>query len=103
MSIVENVNNNETIIMIKDKQGNILADLRNTSIISKQYPIIFNSSGNVLSDYIIYGNTNGVGDYNSTSQKYIIPVTIHSKNLFNANTAILTTSYPDNINGQFTD
>lgn len=89
--------------MIKDKQGNILADLRNTSIISKQYPIIFNSSGNVLSDYIIYGNTNGVGDYNSTSQKYIIPVTIHSKNLFNANNAILTTSYPDNINGQFTD
>lgn len=89
--------------MIKDKQGNILADLRNTSIISKQYPIIFNSSGNVLSDYIVYGNTNGVGDYNSTSQKYIIPVTIHSKNLFNANNATLTTSYPDNINGQFTD
>lgn len=89
--------------MIKDKQGNILADLRNTSIISKQYPIVFNSSGNVLSDYIIYGNTNGVGDYNSTSQKYIIPVTIHSKNLFNANNATLTTSYPDNINGQFTD
>lgn len=89
--------------MIKDKQGNILADLRNTSIISKQYPIIFNSSGNVLSDYIIYGNTNGVGDYNSTSQKYIIPVTIHSKNLFNANNATLTTSYPDNINGQFID
>lgn len=89
--------------MIKDKQGNVVADLRNTSIISKQYPIIFNSAGSALSDYIVYGNTNGVGDYNSTSQKYIIPVTIHSKNLFNVNDATLTTSYPNNINGQFTD
>ena len=39
-------------------------------------PFTFKSNGRRLKNYYIYGNTGGVGDLDSTTGKYIIPVTI---------------------------
>lgn len=68
-----------TIIKILDNLGNEILPLKNiTSVntIAGQLPVIFTSNGSNLTYYEIYGNTNGVGDYDSTTQKYIIPITI---------------------------
>lgn len=40
-------------------------------------PFTFKSNGRRLKNYRIYGNTGGVGDLDSTTNKYIIPVTIN--------------------------
>ena len=67
------------IVKILDNLGNEILSYNNiTSIntIAGQLPMIFTSNGSNLTSYEIYGNTNGVGDYDSTTQKYIIPITI---------------------------
>ena len=45
-------------------------------------PFTFGSSGGNLIDYIIYGAEGGVGDYDSETQKYVIPIRVKGKNLF---------------------
>lgn len=68
-----------TIIKILDNSGNEILPQNSFSganVISGSLPIIFTSNGSDLINYEIYGNTNGVGDYDSTTQKYLIPITI---------------------------
>lgn len=68
-----------TIIKILDNSGNEILPQNNLSganVISGSLPIVFTSNGSNLINYEIYGNTNGVGDYDSTTQKYLIPITI---------------------------
>lgn len=68
-----------TIIKILDNSGNEILpqnSLSGANVISGSLPIIFTSNGSNLINYEIYGNTNGVGDYDSTTQKYLIPITI---------------------------
>lgn len=97
-----------TVIRIMDNAGNMIADLSNDeeyTDITHQSPIVFNADGTNLSDYTIYGNTGGVGDFNSTTNKYDIPITIHGKNLFDKANVNLVHLYPkteDNANGTAT-
>jgi|GEM_PF-4946639 len=44
-------------------------------------PLSFNAQEGNLRDYVIFGNYDGVGDYDAVTGKYNIPVTIRSKNL----------------------
>ena len=44
-------------------------------------PIAFYTSGNTLDDCVIYGASGGVGDLNSTTGKYDIPITVQGKNV----------------------
>ena len=78
-------NNNDKIIKIMDNNNNILVDVTqgHTSTIAHQTPFAFKSDGSNLTDYIIYGNTGGVGDLNSTTGKYEMPIVFlrKSKNL----------------------
>lgn len=56
----------------------------NYSDITARLPITFISSSNVLIDYTIYGKTSslenqqntGVGDYDETTDQYVIPITV---------------------------
>ncbi len=53
-------------------------NLGTTSDIETQtLPFTFKSNGRRLKNYQIYGNTGGVGDLDSNTNKYIIPVTIN--------------------------
>lgn len=96
------------IIKIMDNDGHMIANLSvgdgDTEIIN-QIPFVFNADGANLSDYTIYGNTGGVGDFNSTTNKYDIPITIHGKNLFDKANVNLVHLYPKtegNANGTAT-
>jgi hypothetical protein len=64
---------------------------------------MFNSSGYNLTTYTIEGNSGGVGNYDSITQKYIIPITIKNKNLLNLNNIDIVDFYPDNANGTLTN
>lgn len=44
---------------------------------TQSLPFTFKSNGRKLKNYRIYGNTGGVGDFDSTENKYIIPVTVN--------------------------
>lgn len=57
----------------------LLAQNSQTSsdIETQTLPFTFKSNGRRLKNYRIYGNTGGVGDLDSTTNKYIIPVTIN--------------------------
>ena len=46
-------------------------------------PLIYKSNGNNLINYRIDGAAGGVGDLDSEAGKYLIPVTISGKNIFN--------------------
>lgn len=46
-------------------------------------PLIFKSDGSALKNYRIDGAAGGVGDLDSETGKYLIPVTISGKNIFN--------------------
>ncbi len=46
-------------------------------------PLIYKSNGNNLINYRIDGAAGGVGDLDSETGKYLIPVTISGKNIFN--------------------
>ena len=48
---------------------------------SETLPYLFKSNGHRLRNYRIYGAEGGVGDYDSESDKYIIPVIIQNKNI----------------------
>lgn len=101
MSLVSS--DNKKITAIKDSLGNVLADFRNTIIVQQELPIMFNSSGYNLTIYTIEGNSGGVGNYDSITQKYIIPITIKNKNLLNLNNIDIVDFYPDNANGTLTN
>lgn len=57
----------------------LLAQNSQTSsdIETQTLPFTFKSNGRRLKNYRIYGNTGGVGDLDSDTGKYIIPVTIN--------------------------
>ena len=57
----------------------LLAQNANTAsdIETQTLPFTFKSNGRRLKNYQIYGNTGGVGDLDSNTNKYIIPVTIN--------------------------
>ena len=57
----------------------LLAQNANTAsdIETQTLPCTFKSNGRRLKNYQIYGNTGGVGDLDSNTNKYIIPVTIN--------------------------
>ena len=46
---------------------------------SETLPFVFKSNGHRLRNYRIYGNTGGVGDFDSETDKYIIPVTMYGQ------------------------
>lgn len=46
---------------------------------SETLPYAFKSNGGRLRNYRIYGNTGGVGDFDSETDKYIIPVTMYGQ------------------------
>ena len=48
---------------------------------SKTLPYLFKSNGHRLRNYRIYGNTGGVGDLDTETEKYIIPVVLQNKNV----------------------
>jgi hypothetical protein len=48
---------------------------------SENLPFIFKSNGGRLRNYRIYGNTGGVGDLDTETEKYIIPVVMQNKNI----------------------
>ncbi len=48
-----------------------------SDIETQTLPFTFKSNGRRLKNYQIYGNTGGVGDLDSDTNKYIIPVTIN--------------------------
>lgn len=48
---------------------------------SETLPYLFKSNGHRLRNYRIYGAEGGVGDYDSESDKYIIPVVMQNKNV----------------------
>lgn len=77
-------NNNENIIKIMDNSGNVILDASryNYETVTQQPPITFTSETNTLKDYVIYGNTGGVG------------VQI---NLFDKSNADVVSLYPSNI------
>lgn len=48
---------------------------------SETLPYLFKSNGHRLRNYRIYGNTGGVGDLDTGTEKYIIPVVLQNKNI----------------------
>ena len=74
-----------TVELVNDDSFKIVVD---------KAPLEINTTGTKLSDYIIYGSTDGVGDYDSVSGKYKIPVTVTGYNLFNKDEPNLTNLYP---------
>ena len=48
---------------------------------SETLPYLFKSNGHRLRNYRIYGNTGGVGDLDTETEKYIIPVVLQNKNI----------------------
>lgn len=50
---------------------------QSSDIETQTLPFTFKSNGRRLKNYQIYGNTGGVGDLDSDTNKYIIPVTIN--------------------------
>ena len=48
---------------------------------SETLPFTFKSNGRRLKNYQIYGNTGGVGDLDTETEKYIIPVVLQNKNI----------------------
>lgn len=80
----------ERITKIMDSEGNVLADMTqqggaSSNTIGGNLPLVFESDGSDLTDYTIHGNIGGVGNYNSTTRKYDIPVTVTSDNLLESN------------------
>ena len=57
----------------------LLAQNANTAsdIETQTLPFTFKGNGRRLKNYQIYGNTGGVGDLDSNTNKYVIPVTIN--------------------------
>jgi len=50
--------------------------------LSGTLPIIFRGYGKNLTDYRIYGNADGCGEYDSERNSYKIPVNVNGKNLY---------------------
>lgn len=50
---------------------------QSSDIETQTLPFTFKSNGRRLKNYQIYGNTGGVGDLDSNTNKYVIPVTIN--------------------------
>ena len=58
-------------------------------------PVEISPRGQYLEDCIIYGGSAGVGDPDPVTGKYIIPVTVRGRNLFDALSADILALYPD--------
>lgn len=63
---------NKLIYLLLAKNSQTSSDIETQTL-----PFTFKSNGRRLKNYRIYGNTGGVGDLDSTTNKYIIPVTIN--------------------------
>lgn len=50
--------------------------IMSSEVVIDSFPAEFYSRSNKLKNYIIYGNSGGVGEYDSTSNKYLIPIKI---------------------------
>ena len=72
-----------------------------TEQFSETLPMTFSTTADALEDYCIYGNDGGVGDL--VDSRYLIPVKIIGKNLFDKNNAEVVASYPNNSSGQVMD
>lgn len=57
------------------------------SVVSRfgEVPASFKTGGTQLTDYVIFGKEGGVGDYDETTGRYCIPITVRSKNLLENN------------------
>lgn len=87
--IVKIMNNNNDVLF------NAIKNINEKSMTGAP-SLQFQSNGDNLTNYTIYGNKNGVGDYNLTTQKYDIPITVSNKNLFDMSKVDLV-----NLNPQF--
>ena len=73
-----------------------------TAVVSSGIPPVeICPQGQYLEDCVIYGAVGGVGDYDSATGKYVIPVTVRGRNLFNSDGADILALYPD-TNGTVT-
>lgn len=72
-----------------------------TEKFSETLPMTFTTTADALEDYCIYGNDGGVGDL--VDSRYLIPVKIIGKNLFDKDNAEVVAAYPNNSSGQVTD
>ena len=61
---------------------------------SETLPYLFKSNGHRLRNYRIYGNTGGVGDLDSETEKYIIRITLYAQ-IANLVSEIITGKYYD--------
>lgn len=74
-----------TVASVNDEAFKIVVD---------KDPFRIQTTGTNLLDYVVYGSSSGVGDYNNISGKYDIPVTVVGKNLFDKANPNLTHLYP---------
>lgn len=75
---------------------------KNTVILKDTPPLSFKASSTKLKDYAIYGNDGGAGDFDSTTEKYLIPVTVRRQNLFDISNYELVAMYPEQQTGTAT-
>ena len=61
--------------------ADIQLEKQSVMTISGSPPFTFRSYGKRLTDYFMFGNSSGLGDLDETSGKYIIPISIESKNI----------------------
>ena len=65
-------------------------------------PITLYSAATSPIEMVIYGADGGVGDYDSTTGKYLIPITVRRTNVFDYNNYNLVALYPDQNTGTAT-
>jgi hypothetical protein len=78
------VTNNRIVKKILNANGDVLGDLTGIMAFTTT-PFTFQGKGSKLADYAINGASSGVGDYDESTGKYLIPITITGKNLLNNN------------------
>lgn len=78
------ITNNGTVKKMLNANGDVLGDLTGATAFTTT-PFTFQGKGSKLADYVINGASGGVGDYDESTGKYLIPITITGKNLLNNN------------------
>lgn len=73
--------NGEELITVSDALENLCPHTTVSAENSESLTITDGLSGTKLKECTVYGTEEGVGDYNSTTQKYDIPITVRGKNL----------------------
>ena len=64
-------------------------------VVSGSPPLEIAPLSECLEECIIYGSSSGVGDYDSTTGKYIIPVVVNGRNLLDKDNVDILERYPD--------